>query len=386
MNRIQQFVIFMFLLTLNVPAFSVPSYELPADYLRQNPISKFTVEDNRTLTKQFGPGFAGAIFKAWIESQGSNQSFREVALNKVGFYLAHAEALQTLPSKGKNSIIVVSMGLGWDHRNLASLAPYIQDFVNEVQSSGLSTYFLKRDPYGDTRDNIDEIVPQLKSLLKSGKNLILLSLCKGSPEIYGALAKVQGSYLDEQRTQANRPLGYGKVTAVLNLSGMIDGTFLADRILDNEWIRHLAELSSYSYFHTLQDYGKSLMALPSATTQEISAIRNQYLVHLPSDALYIDATGVLTKNGLLERSAPLSPVLQANQRLHLVDGANDGFIEHPGTLLPQEISSQHFTLVLEASHMLNDGYFGPYDLMQASVRKAVYATLIDLALEQHLNF
>ena len=71
-----------------------------------------------------------------------------------------------------------------------------------------------------------------------------------------------------------------------------------------------------------------------------------------------------------------------NREPHLAKGATDGFLEYPDNMLPDSAVPQNYTVVFDGSHLLMDGNFGGYSLIDQKNRTAAYSamfkTLMDL--------
>jgi hypothetical protein len=354
-----------------------------ATYLAHHPIQKFTLETNRELSKKYGKGFAGEIYQAWIESQPANAAFRASYLETLSTLQAGARRSDSLSKKAKGLHALVIMGLGWDQDLKPSTPFYVRDFVTEIQQTGIDTTILKRPALGTYEENVALLVPQIKERLRAGEDIILFGLCKGSTEMLAATSQVLSSYLDSERTQKNRPAGYGRIVAVINLSGMFRGTYLAELASSIHGTRTLGRVLRKMPFPKLEEAGEYERALPSISVAHLSEARSQFTTGLPSDAVYVEVVGVVPGNGLIANDTATMRTFQNMDRaLHLAVGASDGFIEYPGNTLPDDVSSDHSVMVFNGTHMLTDGTVGPYDLSDRKTRINAYQALYEMVLDR----
>ncbi|MFL5812228.1 MAG: hypothetical protein ACJ763_01515 [Bdellovibrionia bacterium] len=349
-----------------------------ATYLAHHPIREFTLETNRELSKRYGKGFAGEVYQAWIESQPANAAFR-------ARYLKTLSSIHSArPSKRERGLrALVVMGLGWDQDIKASTPDYVKNFVTEIQQTGIETTILRRPPLGTYEENVALLVPQIETQLRAGGDIILFGLCKGSTEMLAATSQVLSSYLDSERTQKSRPAGYGRIVAVINLSGMFRGTFFSEFAGSLHGTRTLGRILRKMPIPKLEEAGEYERALPSISVEHLSQVRSQFITGLPSDAVYLEVVGVVPGNGLIANDAATMRTFQNLDRaLHLSVGANDGFIEYPGNTLPNDVSPYHSVIVFNGTHMLTDGTVGSFDLSDRKTRVNAYQALYQTVLEQ----
>jgi hypothetical protein len=349
-------------------------------FLRSHPIQNFTLETNRTLARLFGKGFAGEVYQAWVESQGKNARFRKRYLSLLnefeGQSVSNDASKKAVAAKLKGLHALVSMGLGWEEEISPSMPGYVRNFVTEIQETGVRTTILHRNALGTTEENIEMLIPQIEERLRAGEDVILFGLCKGSTEMLSAAAKILSPYLDSHRTQRNRPRGYGRVVAIIDLSAMIRGTFFADFVGSIKASRFVGKLLRELPMDGAKEAGGYETALRSITVKHLDEVRDEFLPGLPSDAFYVDVAGVVPGNGLIANDTATMRTFQEIDRFeHLAVGANDGFIEYPGNILPESVSPNHVTLIFNGTHMLTDGKVGSFDLSDRTTRLSAYRAL-----------
>ena len=227
--------------------------------------------------------------------------------------------------------------------------------------------FLKKDAYGTVENNVEQMIPQLKERLGGEEDLILISLCKGTPELFAALARVNQ---DMNQSSQARIIGH------INLSGMLSGAIFSDFAKELIFPKIIAPLLKLIPFAGVADSGKMVDALEFMKTSIIETVLQDAAPYLRKDLYTINVTGAPMDNSLMETDSPMKFVVKYGVRNAFIDSANDGFLELPSTLVPQSISTNQATLVVNSSHMLSDGDFYGYKLNDESNRRQLYFSVI----------
>lgn len=334
-----------------------------AEFIEKRNIATFTRELNRDLTPRFGPIFATEVFKELVEKEPENKEFRNFVLKD----LRKEREFDFSPWK-KDIKLVVSFGLGWK-ADYGKAAPYyIKDFLADIEVMGFEVVYLEKNPFGSINGNVKKITPQIEAELKKDKSVIFLSLCKGTPELLSALKDLD-------------PGLKRKIVGHVNLSGMLTGTFFADIAASVRIPKFFAPFMKIIPLKTIRDMG--LMA--DASSHMKSAIVSESLSNvrsaMPEEILTVNITGAPLSDRVLRNGSPMAPVVKYNYWQKYLVSANDGFIELPHTLIPEEIAPHQVTLVLDSSHMLSDGYIEEFTLRDRDTRRKLYQSILRFILK-----
>lgn len=334
-------------------------------YIEESNITDYTLELNRSLSRDYGQMFSARVFQQVIESKVENKNFKEKLKQKI----INKKLIENRFSKLKdNVVIVVSFGLGWEERYNKTAPFYLKDFIYDIKSLGIPVVFLKRNAFGTVHDNIEKITPQLLSVLKSGKEIIFVSLCKGTPELMAAEANVLRS--NELSVKA-------KILGHVNLSGMLGGAFFSDYSKEVVFPKLVAPLLKLIPTDLTNDSAQMIEAIDYMKNSIIETTVRNAIPEIERDRLYINVTGAPMSNQVLENKSPMIPILKYNFKKKLIDGASDGFLELPKTLIPQELSNNQLTLVLDSSHLLSDGEIDGIRIDDKMNRRILYNTIIE---------
>lgn len=366
-------------------AMTYRSKEESADFFAQTYLSRgFTISDNIFLTKHYGHGFAGDVYRAWVNGQPRNQFAKKILLERLSnFSSAGNQAKGANYSQRKKTTLFVSMGIGWSSPPDRSSPQYVKDFLSLVQRLDLDVFISKRDPFGSLEKNIDTSAQELSQLLSQGKDVILFGLCKGAPELLLAATRVLSPYLDRHRNQTGLPSDFGKIRAAISLSGMYSGIIFADALKKYPFISYLKKpLLFLSAWDRLARGGAYLNVLENITTAKVEALLRPAFESLPQDITYLNLSGTLPYDGLLKNDiSAMAPFINANRKYNFALGANDGFIQYPGNTLPLNIAPHSYDFIFESSHMLFDGTFERLSFKDKNVSLFFYKSLLDLIFE-----
>ncbi len=360
--------------------FYFPPGYTASDYVKENSMPVYNVNINRELTQKFGHGFAGEIYREWLLKQPKNASARAAIKKSVRDFLSQGPAFarNDIHQKSQNKILVVSMGLGWDESPEQPV--YVRDFLKQIKQVGIETVILKRNMMGTIPENIREITPQLRRVFSTGKDIYLMALCKGMPELLSATADIMRNSIDRNRHQIARP-GMSKISGVIGISPMMSGLYWADFLKANpalELIHFLLEVIPGKKPQTGSDY---ITALETMDTEEIRDLYERTLPNIPSNIPFVNVLGVIPDNGILKNdTTAMMPFIKANKMLNIGAGANDGFLEFPKAQITQKWGNNVYNIPLEGSHMITDGKFDELDFRQEKNLNGLYYGILKFIL------
>lgn len=341
------------------------------EFLSKNPIEKYTLAVNKELTKKYGQLFSARVFRKKIEEKPENKEF----LNKVLADLSNKKLNIEAPFKYLDSKVrlVVSFGLGWEEKYGRTVPYYIEDFLSEMKGLGLPVTFIKKDPFGTVEENVQKMLPGLREALLSGEDLIFVSLCKGTPELLRAEAELM------KHDEKNR---YGKILGHINLSGMLSGAIFSDFAREVVLPKVVAPLLKLIPLAAVRDNAKMVDAIEYMKTSIIEENLKASKAHLDKDIFYVNITGAPMTNLVLEGSSPMKPIVKYGSKTGFIESANDGFLEMPNTLIPESISKNQVTLVLDATHILSDGDLHGFKISDKRNRRALYYSVLKTVIEK----
>lgn len=345
--------------------------ESPEAFIDNKDVKGYTLELNRELSKRYGQLFSAKVFKAFIEKDSRNKEFKNEVLKSF------SKKWKTQPfSSLKDKVsVVVSFGLGWEEKYSQATPIYIREFLEDIKSLGLPVRFLRKDPWGSVRHNAEVIKDQLREELETGRDIILVSLCKGTPEILLAESLV---HTETEGRFINRILGH------VNLSGMLDGTFYSDKSSELLIPKIAGPILKLIPIESARESTRLFGAIDFMRSDIIEGVVQEASQNLPKDLLYINITGAPMSEQIFEQHSPMVPVVRYTLFGKLSEGANDGFLELPNTLIPRFISNNQITLMLDSTHLLGDGMLEGHSLQQEFKRRSLYYTIISRVLQEAL--
>ncbi len=331
----------------------------PKEFVDSMEIRSFGLEMNKFVSETMDSKFAAASYKAFIEKNKRNKEF---SLYMRSVLSKKAKKL----SYPKNMKIIVNMGLGWDAENYAIQMPHVKSFIDDVKTLGPEVIFLNKYPYGPIEQNIESIKPQLKGLLRDEKSqYVLLSLCKGTPEILVAAAEL----VKENPNFKKRIAGF------INLSGMMAGTFFSSQRLDIQTIVEIEKtIDSLPTKNTFSKYDrqKTVWSLPFVSVKSVAKNIRPVLNTSFDDIPAVNVSGAIMNDRIEKRDTPLKMFILYNKIMSLYPYGNDGFIDVTQTHLPKSMFRNQKSMVINSSHLLVDGYLDEYDLMDIKNRHLFY--------------
>lgn len=338
-------------------------YNSPEKFIEDQGIHDYTLKLNRELSLKYGQIFSAKVFKAFIEKNPKNLEFRKSVLDNF----SQRSVINFSSLKDKVSI-VVSFGLGWEEKYEQATPIYIREFLQDIKSLGLHVRFLKKNPGGSIRSNAEMIKGQIVDELRTKRNIILVSLCKGTPELLLAESKIYSEGREDIQ---------GRIIGHVNLSGMLGGTFYSDKA--NEFLlpKLINPILKLIPLPSAKDTASMYGAIDFMRSDVVEGVLEEAAPLLPKDLLYINITGAPLSSQVLENSSPMIPIVKYTQLGKLTEGANDGFLELPKTLIPETISHNQITFVMDSTHLLGDGVVENFRLTDELIRRSLYSSIID---------
>lgn len=337
-----------------------------AEFVDRRNITEYTRELNRELTPKYGPVFSAMVFKELVERKPRNKEFRQYVLSELN----KPESQETPFAEYRKDVkLVVSFGLGWSHTFGLGAPVYIRDFLSDIESLGLDVVYLDKNPFGTIEGNVRRMTPQLEEQLKDDRKIILLSLCKGTPELLSAL---KSSITPETRE---------KIIGHVNLSGMLTGTFFADIARSIFVPRLLSPFLKIFPIKAMQNAAKMAEAATYMKTSIVSETLSDVRGVLSDDTMTVNVTGAPMSNRIMESKSLMAPILKYNSWQKFLVSANDGFIELPHTEIPEELAPRQVSLILDASHMLSDGHLDQHSIGDEATRRKLYQAILRFILK-----
>lgn len=349
----------------------VTSFLLPTAHA--DGISALTPAGNQLIAKEHGEQEAARRYTEEIVANRTNADIRAQMLEMI---LAQKKAKQHRSLSRTDFTLVVNVGLGWNDAQGPETPTYVHEFVDDMRSLGVPVVFMQKDPYGHIGDNAKTIAPQLEQVLAGDRPVVILTLCKGTPEMVGALDQVLS--LDASRRQT----GGAHIAAYLNLSGMLTGTFYSDVFSDSRLVGLLGKRMMRSKDEMTIEWGKTALATPHMRSAVIEGYLQDRLLGLPTDAFYLNVVGAPTDRALLKNETPLAPFIRLNDWFRFFTAANDGYLDVTRIALPRWAAPHQGTITLNASHLLTDGWFGEHLLTDQFTRRAFYRALFETAIQR----
>ncbi|MFL5784485.1 MAG: hypothetical protein ACJ76H_07755 [Bacteriovoracaceae bacterium] len=354
------------------------NYVLPigytaAKYVSEHPIQFYSTTLNRQLTEKYGNGFASEIYREWLLSRPENKLARTEIKASVREFLSKGPAFTSneIRTRAQNTVLIVSMGLGWDESPEQPF--YVKDFLKEIKAAGMETMILKRDAMGTVPENIRALVPQVNRIFLSGKQVMLMGLCKGMPELFAATAEV---------FKAN-PAVKKRLRGVIGISPMMSGLYWADYQRNHPAVELLHFLLAMIPGKKTQSGSEYLTALQTMNSVEIDALYNDVRPQFPKDVPYVNLIGVIPDDGILKNdTTAMMPFIKANRMLNIGKGANDGFLEYPKSQISSAWGPKVFNIPLEGSHMITDGKFDELDFRNSKNLLGLYYGILRFTLDQ----
>ncbi len=325
------------------------------DYLKNHPIRDFSLALNRELTGKYGIAFTSQIYKAWIESQSRNAEFKSKMLDY--FEKIKTGNVKPVKDRYKKHTVFIVKGIAHTLNNNKRFS----GLINHIKDMGIEVVVGETLPFGRLKENEEMLNAQLEPLLAQGKHLIVISGSKGSTDVLGAMANFSS------RTDGpNRQSGYGSFDGMINFSGVIAGAFVTDWITAfPQWDLMVRKLL-FSQFNQLGANLKSPSELDGFKDLTQKACLSYFKVKaalLPRSTQYVSLVGTLLDDGLTKDEDILAVQNEVTRKRLSGYGANDGYVEFPGTTFPESWGLNQYTLAVNAGHSIKEGTFEGHDLM-----------------------
>lgn len=328
------------------------------EYLTKHPIPEFTRTVNQRMAGKLGMGFTSEVYHAWLEKKPKNAEAKRHFLR----LLQRIEQGQqpSLAARAAHVRFVMIPGVGGNAQEITQDSPpaLLEGFgglPRIFKSIGLRFHLLQSATMAPIDDNIAVVLPRIREILSSGEDIILIGGSRGLPEMMGVLARLK------QEPPAN---GSGKILGVVNLSGLAAGSLLCDAGV--KWpvpsvVRNLvraAKLLKIAGSEKISD--RNVHAIIEMSSGPMSAYFEKLLPEVPRDVPYLSLVGTRHGNGLADGQPEIRRLQNMLIRPIIPQAAaNDGYVEYPGTDLPEPWGLDSRTLVFNASHMIVDGEYTP---------------------------
>lgn len=335
------------------------------EYLQAHPIPKFTRELNRELTSRYGVGFVAEIYKAWEEQRPENAAFKASILGNLD--KAKAASLPALSARYADRLVLIANGIGNDPKD-GRLAVLKADFL----ALGIPTEMLITDPYGTMDENAATLGRQIEAQLVAGKKLVILGTSKAIPELSAVLASLE----PKLEGADNKPAGYGTIESVVTVSGLYDGCVLADWF-DRQWGTPVFNWVVGALGKVMDKLNhQALEAYREMRTDRVRQFLSERQGRMPKSIDYVNLIGVIPGDGVAVDETILALQTYLLRPLIQEYGANDGYVEYPGTSMPSEWAPRIHRLVIDAGHPLTDGSFADeYSFTEEASRRQFFAGL-----------
>lgn len=365
-----------------------------AQWLKNNPLNDYNIQLNAELTKRFGIGFTGEIYKAFVETRPQNSKIKNELVKRIEKSINNpAEQKRELAARSGKVKLLVSLGLGWV-RGKKMEGPYdVPRLEQDLKSIGLNYSVLENKPFGRVKSNSQMLAVQIQEELEKGNDIMLMGACKGTAEIMNALAMIP-NLVDANGKQTNPK--YGRVIGVLSLSGLMKGSFLAEWISglnDKKFFNWLFRVLKDGPFPSMHDIGTIIGVAPDLSTTQMEQDYAAYSKRVPKDIVYFNALGVMPGNGLMSDS----PVAELQNKVIVPilknANANDGYIDYPSSAIPDSMAKRVYSVVFDASHMIVDGKLNAtwngkarsYEMRNEKTRRAVLSAMFVLFSDLSAN-
>ena len=309
------------------------------EFVSKRPNLEFTRELNRKLTPMYGVGFVSEIYGAALDARPENKKFIGLVDDII--------KKKKLKIPAKRTVIYVK-GL---FQELKSSQKY-DALIDHLKGLGIEVVVVQTLSSNGTRANVFAILEVLERQLAKGKNVVMISLSKGGLESLAAL-----SALNERIEGPKAFKGYGKVEAFLSLSGMYSGSFVVDDSLNHPSHPRMQEymLKLYNSENLPPTSLVGLMDLYSPRVEKTfeTIVKNG----LPQKTVYVSVVATTGGNGLAGPGF-IRQLQDTWIRPYLEElGANDGYVEYPGTQIPRKFVKNAYEINVTGTHILVDGEY-----------------------------
>ncbi len=313
----------------------------PEDFLKKHPIDRFTVEINRDLVKKYGIGFTSSLYKLCLEKELSNRFARERLVHNL-----IERPLANLGERMKRTMLLLIVPPSFDG---------LESAIETCKKFDIPYHIIYTPQWALFQENIATWSPALKNILSSGRDVILVGAGSTIPEMFLSF-RTLGRELDVLP---------GKIIGLLNFSPMTTGSFLIDRLLQKGPLfisLTFDGLPGGRSQNLPADFKeKRLQSLREMQQDSICKLYDEALPSVPKSLAVLNILGIIPGNGL--SNVPEIQKHQTLMRKHFIDfGANDGMFEYPGAEIPKHWNCLSYSIALNSSYMIYDGYFESYGI------------------------
>jgi hypothetical protein len=337
----------------------------------------YTYIENRSLSRVAGAERSTRAFRDWVLSDPANGESQERMVRLLDGLRTEPGSAEALAKRLSESgvRVAVTVGLAWSPDSLETQSGFVQDLFEALLSTGIETHFLRTLPLGTFDENAVRVAQQLEPLLlEERRPLVLMGMCKGSPDLLGGLAFVAA--------KLGAALVAERCAGVLNLSGLVGGTYVGDAF-ERPWLAGVTGFLSRRFGRQEPPNAWALFgALPAFSSARASEFMERVYPRLPRGIPYLSAAGVATTaESLLAEDSYMQWIRRRARNFRLTRCANDAFIEYPRMLLQKELLPEARSIVFESSHLLLDGRLGPHSFPDRATRTQLFLALYAHVLE-----
>ena len=328
-------------------------------YLTTHLLGSYTRAVDQDLSRKFGMGFTAEIYRAFLQRRPEYQTFA----TRVETHMPDAPTALSQRTAGWTIMLANGYMNGVHNDRLKPLEDLLR-------GDGLNVVVFKMDTIGPMKANVPLLKAQIIAQAETSDKLILMGASKGAPELLQAIVALA----------QDNPNVVARIKGVVNLSGMMDGSFLLD--WGNKFPQKIfVEAQMKKGAKSMGVDLKTMDGLWDMTSKALAKVIPETLPHLPDSAVYFNVLGVPGDNGLV-RDKAIETLQGAASRTQVgMHGANDGYIEFPGTEIPNDLGLSLYTITFNSSHVLLDGWYGKHDLNDAIERTAVLRALFSAILD-----
>lgn len=343
-----------------------------AEFLTRNFVLPFDLQTNRAWTARYGVGFVSEVYSEWLRRRPPNAAFQASLLARANA-VPSVKSPWLAPNFGERRVILYVKGLAHETK----LAYRFGALAEDIAAMGIPIVTAQTAGYGDMRRNAESVKTTLRSLLAQGKDVILLTLSKGSTETAMALMDLQAE-LDGPPAP-----GHGVVQAWIAFSSVFQGSYIADYgtkfplwpFVKAQMIRDLRK-------EGLNDI-HDLSGVPQLASDELEKLLPDLRRRLPRTVLCYNVIGTPSDDGLPgDESMRRMTNEVARKQIRVGFGANDGFMEFPNSVLQEEwLPPNHLKILnLNGSHAILEGNFGGWRVADAEGRWRLLSGLMAAVL------
>lgn len=330
------------------------------DFWEKNPGLTYNLQLNRELTKKYGMKFSNEVYESFLRTP-KQQKETQALLNKIDHILE--EGISPIYTKGENKLkVILSHGFGMGASDVEEKSQVERDLEITLSEVGINLEVLKKGPYSPIEENAEKIHQDLKRLLEGDDDFVLLLISKGLPDVMVSLK-------DLNITK--------RLKGIISVVGLSGGTFLCEAAYELNFVK------TFEYLFSQNKVGQSITTSKTLCENDMRLRQEEYLAHFPMNIPLVEVVSIPSDYGKPSRhlSDTIKMAFDSMDLLKMVEGANDGIIEHPNTLLPENTFEKRKRFIIKGSHIVLDGFFENLDLTKAEIKKAFFNALATSVLE-----